>query len=149
MNFSLLDVWSEYAFHRDSTALADADACCFATVFWGAIGQIRIWVRCCNFGRGWRNVRECHVTTPFPSGGFLTRPMNGLCTRAVSRHSRNFRLRGVSRPLHTAKPLPYPVEGGLGEFLPPAAVKTIGVEYQQGLLDRLNEQVHGASRIRI
>ena len=72
--------------------------------------------------------------------------MNGLSIRAVSRHSRNFRLRGVRRNLHTAKPLPYPVEEGLGDFLPPAALKTIGVEYQEGLLERLSEQVHGAFR---
>ncbi|KAF9782792.1 Manganese/iron superoxide dismutase [Thelephora terrestris] len=69
--------------------------------------------------------------------------MNGLCFRAVSRHSRNFRLRGVRRHIHTVKQLPYPVENGLGDFLPPAALKTIGVEYQQGLLERLSEQVHG------
>lgn len=80
----------------------------------------------------------------FPSGELLTSPMNGLSIRAVSRHSRNFRLRGVRRHLHTAKPLPYPVEEGLGDFLPPAALKTIGLEYQQGLLERLSEQVHGA-----
>lgn len=42
MNFSLFEVLSEYAFHRDSTALAGTDACCFTTVFWGAIRQIRV-----------------------------------------------------------------------------------------------------------
>ena len=73
--------------------------------------------------------------------------MNGLCIRAVSRHSRNFRLRSVRRHIHTAKPLPYPIEEGLGDFLPPAALQTIGVEYQQGLLERLNEQVHGVFRV--
>ncbi|KAF9649327.1 manganese and iron superoxide dismutase [Thelephora ganbajun] len=69
--------------------------------------------------------------------------MNGLSIRAVSRHSRNFRLRNVRRHLHTAKALPYPIEEGLGDFLPPAALKALGVEYQQGLLERLSEQVHG------
>jgi len=73
--------------------------------------------------------------------------MNGHSIRAVSRHSRNFRLRGIRRHIHTAKPLPYPTEEGLGDFLPPAALKTIGIEYQQGLLERLSEQVHGASGI--
>ena len=80
----------------------------------------------------------------FPSGEPLTSPMNGLSFRAFSRHSRNFRLRSTRRHLHAVKPLPYPIEEGLGDFLPPAALKTIGVEYQQGLLDRLSEQVHGA-----
>jgi len=75
--------------------------------------------------------------------------MNGHTIRAVSRHSRNFRLRGIRRHLHTAKPLPYPTEEGLGDFLPPAALEAIGVEYQRGLLERLSEQVYGASGIAI
>ena len=33
----------------------------------------------------------------------------------------------------------------MGDFLPPAALKVIAEEYQQGLLDRLNEQIKGAS----
>lgn len=48
-----------------------------------------------------------------------------------------------SRHVHTRLELPYDIEKGLGEFLPPAALKTVAVEYQQGLLDRLNEQVAG------
>jgi len=31
----------------------------------------------------------------------------------------------------------------MGDFLPPAALKTIALEYQQGLLDRLNDEVRG------
>ena len=31
----------------------------------------------------------------------------------------------------------------MGDFLPPAALKVIADEYQQGLLDRLNEQIKG------
>ncbi|KAJ3499430.1 hypothetical protein NLJ89_g10101 [Agrocybe chaxingu] len=46
----------------------------------------------------------------------------------------------ASRSLHTRKPLPYPIEGGLGKFLPPAALETL-VEYQDGLLGRFNEEV--------
>ena len=41
-------------------------------------------------------------------------------------------------------PLPYNVEDGMGDFLPPAALKLIAEDYQQGLLDRLNEQIKGA-----
>lgn len=47
------------------------------------------------------------------------------------------------RSLHVRRELPYPTDKGLGEFLPPAAVRTI-VEWQDGLLERLNEQVKGA-----
>jgi hypothetical protein len=31
----------------------------------------------------------------------------------------------------------------MGDFLPPAGLKVIAEDYQQGLLDRLNEQVKG------
>ncbi|KAJ3861863.1 Manganese/iron superoxide dismutase [Lentinula novae-zelandiae] len=48
-----------------------------------------------------------------------------------------------TRRLHTAKPLPYDPAEGLGDFLPPEALKVVGVEYQKGLLDRLNEEVRG------
>jgi superoxide dismutase, Fe-Mn family len=48
-----------------------------------------------------------------------------------------------ARLLHTRRALAYPLEDGLGEFLPPDALKTVAVEYQQGLLDRLNDQVKG------
>jgi len=42
--------------------------------------------------------------------------------------------------VHQAKQLPYPVERGLGKFLPPDALRTF-VEYQNGLLDRLNDEL--------
>ncbi|KAJ4500064.1 Manganese/iron superoxide dismutase [Lentinula lateritia] len=48
-----------------------------------------------------------------------------------------------TRRLHTAKPLPYDPAKGLGDFLPPEALKVVGVEYQKGLLDRLNDEVRG------
>ncbi|KDR83513.1 hypothetical protein GALMADRAFT_235700 [Galerina marginata CBS 339.88] len=44
------------------------------------------------------------------------------------------------RSLHKRKELPYPVEGGLGNFLPPPALNTL-LEYQDGLLERLNQEV--------
>ncbi|KAG7096622.1 hypothetical protein E1B28_004039 [Marasmius oreades] len=47
------------------------------------------------------------------------------------------------RALHTPVQLKYRLEEGLGEFLPPPALHTVAVEYQQGLLDRLNEEVRG------
>lgn len=41
------------------------------------------------------------------------------------------------------RPLPYPIEEGLGDFLPPKALHTIAVDWQEGLLSRLNDQVRG------
>jgi hypothetical protein len=46
--------------------------------------------------------------------------------------------------IHIRVPLPYKIEDGVGDFLSPEALKVIGVDYQQGLLDRLNEQIKGA-----
>lgn len=51
--------------------------------------------------------------------------------------------RWSTRNLHAPRPLPYPIDQGLGNFLPPAALKTLAVEYQEGLLERLNDQVRG------
>jgi superoxide dismutase, Fe-Mn family len=41
-------------------------------------------------------------------------------------------------------PLLYKIEGGMGEFLSPAVLKVVAVDYQQGLLDHLNERIKGA-----
>lgn len=48
-----------------------------------------------------------------------------------------------SRYVHSRKEVPYPIEGGLGTFLPPPALKMLAVDYQQGLLDRLNQETKG------
>ncbi|EPQ59507.1 hypothetical protein GLOTRDRAFT_114188 [Gloeophyllum trabeum ATCC 11539] len=53
--------------------------------------------------------------------------------------------RVLVRHAHTRKSLPYPIEGGLGEFLNPKALRTLAVEYQEGLLNRLNEETRGTS----
>ncbi|KAI0771542.1 Manganese/iron superoxide dismutase [Trametes elegans] len=50
-----------------------------------------------------------------------------------------------SRELHQRKQLSYPIEEGLGTFLPPHTLKMIAEDYQQGLLDRLNEQIRGTA----
>ena len=39
--------------------------------------------------------------------------------------------------------LPYAVEDGLAPLFTPEALQSIGVEYQQGLLDRLNDETRG------
>jgi Fe-Mn family superoxide dismutase len=41
---------------------------------------------------------------------------------------------------HTRRALPYPVEEGLGKFLPPQALQTLE-EYQDGLLKRLDDEL--------
>ena len=49
----------------------------------------------------------------------------------------------VARCLHSRVELPYSIDAGLNPFLSPAALKTIAVDWQQGVLDRLNELVRG------
>lgn len=53
------------------------------------------------------------------------------------------RSRFGTRNVHRRRGLLYPQENGLGKFLPPDALKT-AVEWQDGLLERLNEEVKGA-----
>ena len=50
---------------------------------------------------------------------------------------------GARRHLHTRKELPYKVEEGLGNFMSPRTLKMVSEEYQQGLLDRLNQLFPG------
>jgi len=45
------------------------------------------------------------------------------------------------RCIHQLPVLPYNVKNGLGNFLSPAALRTVAVEYQTGLLENLNELV--------
>ncbi|KDQ64996.1 hypothetical protein JAAARDRAFT_167828 [Jaapia argillacea MUCL 33604] len=46
-----------------------------------------------------------------------------------------------SRHVHTRRKLPYPIDNGLGSFLSPEGLKTLAIDYQEGLLERLNDQV--------
>jgi len=71
-----------------------------------------------------------------------------LCLRLVSTNSRTLsvpRSRLGTRNIHKRIPLPYSIKDGLGNFLPPAALQTL-VEYQDGLLSRLNEEVRADSK---
>src|ERR1700722_2391740 len=52
-----------------------------------------------------------------------------------------------SSTIHHLRELKYSIEDGLGDFLPPAALKTVALDYQQGLLDRLNDEVRGECRV--
>ncbi|KAG8744836.1 hypothetical protein FRC10_009360 [Ceratobasidium sp. 414] len=45
------------------------------------------------------------------------------------------------RQLHQRRALEYPIEDGLGDFLTPEGLRVIAVDWQEGLLDRLNEEV--------
>ncbi|BGP16422.1 hypothetical protein JCM10213_004022 [Rhodosporidiobolus nylandii] len=47
------------------------------------------------------------------------------------------------RALHQRVPLPYPTEQGIPGFLSPEALRTVAVDWQQGVLDRLNQLVRG------
>jgi hypothetical protein len=51
------------------------------------------------------------------------------------------------RTIHVRVRLPYNVEDGMGDFLSPAGLKVIAEDYQQGLLDRLNEQIKGNASV--
>ncbi|KAF8138125.1 hypothetical protein EV363DRAFT_1155598 [Boletus edulis] len=44
------------------------------------------------------------------------------------------------RHVHTRKALPYKTEDGLGDFMSPQTLHMVAVEYQQGLLDRMNQE---------
>jgi len=54
--------------------------------------------------------------------------------------------RSSKRNYHQLERLPYPIENGLGDFLPPEALKVVAVDYQAGLLQQLNEELQGMFR---
>ena len=51
----------------------------------------------------------------------------------------------LSRSLHHRIPLPYQLDQGLPGFLSPKALETIAVDWQQGVLNRLNDLVRSQS----
>ncbi|KIY72874.1 manganese and iron superoxide dismutase [Cylindrobasidium torrendii FP15055 ss-10] len=71
--------------------------------------------------------------------------MSSLRLCSILRHSRQcLRRQPVAiRTLHQRSMLPYRLEEGLGEFLPAPALKTVAVDYQEGLLKQLNEEIRG------
>lgn len=96
--------------------------------------------------------RDAEARTPSlsPSSFHLFRPlptvMASSCLRVFAPSSSrslsivNNARTWAKRGLHTRRELPYPTEGGVGKFLPPSALKTL-VEYQDGLLARLDEEL--------
>lgn len=48
------------------------------------------------------------------------------------------------RNYHQLEQLPYPIQNGLGDFLPPEALKVVAIDYQGGLLQQLNEELRAS-----
>ncbi|KAJ7162590.1 manganese superoxide dismutase [Mycena crocata] len=67
------------------------------------------------------------------------------CRHSITRASKPIiprGTRGVTGQFdHLPLPLPYNIKDGLGNFLPPAALEAVAMEYQLGLLARLTEEV--------
>jgi superoxide dismutase, Fe-Mn family len=69
----------------------------------------------------------------------------GLRLTSASALSR-LKPRWSKRNYHQLEKLPYPIENGLGDFLPPDALKVVAIDYQAGLLQQLNEELRGTLR---
>ncbi|KAJ6510203.1 manganese superoxide dismutase [Mycena vitilis] len=67
------------------------------------------------------------------------------CRHSITRASRPLiprGTRGVTGQFdHLPLPLPYNIQEGLGDFLPPPALEAVAMEYQLGLLARLTDEV--------
>lgn len=79
--------------------------------------------------------------------------MNSWLRQLASSSSKSSGIKITSNPsriprrhVHIRRPLPYPMEHGLGDFLPPKALRTMAVDWQEGLLSRLNDEVRGSYR---
>ncbi|KAG8734635.1 hypothetical protein FRC12_018437, partial [Ceratobasidium sp. 428] len=73
---------------------------------------------------------------------YLTRTLRSpLSTSSLPARTAKPTSWGAARHLHVRRELEYPLENGLGDFLTPEGLKTVAVEWQEGLLDRLNEEV--------
>ncbi|KIY45940.1 hypothetical protein FISHEDRAFT_48500 [Fistulina hepatica ATCC 64428] len=72
----------------------------------------------------------------------------GVSRTAVAKGLSCVSLRTHARRLHQLKPLSYDIDAGLGRFLPPDALRTVAVEYQSGLISRLNEEIKGTEQER-
>ena len=68
-----------------------------------------------------------------------------LTSSKVPRTASHLKRGWGTRSLHRRKELPYSIENGLGDFLPPSALKQVALDYQEGLLQRLNDEVRGTA----
>ncbi|SCV72236.1 BQ2448_4930 [Microbotryum intermedium] len=82
-------------------------------------------------------LRHIVSSTSSSSAGSSSQPSCCSSSSAASRVSIG------RRNLHQRVPLPYQLEQGLEPFLSPTALRTIAVDWQQGVLTRLNELVRG------
>jgi hypothetical protein len=132
MNFSLSEVWSLYALQSVFTTFDATEG--FAGDDFG--GMISTPMECNVEGllRG----SLCHTR---PNNALLTPTMYSLGLRFVP--SRSTSVFSRLRSYHQLEKLPYPIENGLGDFLPPEALKVVAIDYQAGLLQHLNEELRG------
>ncbi|KAG8714903.1 hypothetical protein FRC11_006567 [Ceratobasidium sp. 423] len=75
---------------------------------------------------------------------YLARSLRSVQTHKTARCLPRYVSTSADRPvagLHARRELEYPIEEGLGEFLTPEGLRTIAVDWQEGLLNRLNEEV--------
>jgi superoxide dismutase, Fe-Mn family len=79
--------------------------------------------------------------------------MNFLALRLASSTSAaalsRLKPRWIKRNYHQLEKLPYPIENGLGDFLPPEALKVVAIDYQAGLLQQLNEELRGGLQAQV
>ncbi len=70
-----------------------------------------------------------------------------MFSRAVPRLSSlsTSRLTALHRSIHSRVPLDYALEAGVGSFLSPKALKTVAVDWQEGVLNKLNTLTRGKS----
>ncbi|GAA5875714.1 hypothetical protein JCM5296_005593 [Sporobolomyces johnsonii] len=73
---------------------------------------------------------------PLPLLRAIPRPSTSAASSFASSSS-------ARRQLHQRVPLPYNVDQGIPGFLSPNALKTVAVDWQNGVLDRLNQLVKG------
>lgn len=68
-----------------------------------------------------------------------------MLSRAVPRLSSlsTSHLSSLHRSIHSRVPLDYPLEAGVGTFLSPKALKTVAVDWQEGVLNKLNTLTRG------
>jgi superoxide dismutase, Fe-Mn family len=72
--------------------------------------------------------------------------LSRLAVRSTAASARKYAQTGLAvRLLHRLPRYHFDVDQGMGDFLTPAGLKALAVEYQTGLLDRINEIVQGAS----
>lgn len=85
----------------------------------------------------------CPVWAPSMSATSLRLALASRSSASRTAQSHYKKSHWSARHVHSRVPLPYSIEEGLGDFLPPNALKVVAIDYQDGLLQRLNEEVRG------